>query len=476
MLAYSSQAREYLRRAKVFFNNGNLTQARNFFQRAEKIDPDDTEIQEFAEELTRAINERTARLQQQIEFYLSAKNLPEAEKLVSEMLSLSPDNEFAVEKLKYITGTYRKIEEYKAQGIQVSVDSGRAHDIDHYSAVSYFNRAQGFFDQGDRVNAMEMLNLIFKREPDHKMALALKARIEQVNEIETFVEKAETAFLEGRMLETVDALTVLIANSPERIEYLLLRGKAHLRLKNYDQALADLWKYFRFNQDEDTLFPLFSQCYYGQKNFLIALGFSYNIKTGKIYQSLGYRIECHIRAFFSAYFILLILILLIPVAVYYAWRAGEDLLMRFSLGSAWLFIKCIGVIAIKSPIDCLGDLITIARELNVPWLNYLVGICLFKIGQVDGAQRFLSYSLESGSLRSRAYYFVGLARKNLKYRAYENDFEESVLSGVGRLGTSWHPKFMKEIERELMMSYSKEMDKETFEGMAYAIVNTQAGE
>lgn len=148
--------------------------------------------------------------------------------------------------------------------------------------------------------------------------------------------------------------------------------------------------------------------------------------------------------------------------------------MRFSMGSAWVFIKCMGVIAIKSPVDCLGDLITVARELNVPWLNYLVGISLFKIGQVDGAQRFLSYSLESGFLRSRAYFFVGLARKNLKYRAYESDFEESVLSGVARQEAGWHPKFMKEIERELMMGYSK-MDDETFEGMAYSIVKAQTG-
>jgi tetratricopeptide (TPR) repeat protein len=476
LLAFSSQAREYLRRAEVFFENGNLVQARNFFQRAEKIDPDDAKIKEFAAKLNKVITERADRLQLQIEFYLSAKNVPEAEKNLHELLSLSPENEFALSKMKQVSETYKKIDEYRSQGINIEVSSGRAHDVDLYSAVSYMNRARGFFDQGDRAKALEMLAVILTREKDYKPALELKARIDHINQIESFVEKAETAFLEGRMMETTDALTVLIADSPDRIEYLLLRGKAHLKLKNYDEALTDFWKYFRKNADKDTLFPLFSECYFGQRNYLMALGFSRNAKTGKVYQTLAYRVECHFRMHFVAYMLLLLLLLLFPVAIYYSWKAGEDLLMRFSMGTLRVSIKCVAVIAVKSPVDCLGDLISVARDLNVPWLNYLVGICLFKIGQIEGAQRFLTYSLESGSLRSRAYYFVGLARKFLKHQSSESDFEESVLSGVGRQSAGWHPKFMKQIERELLMSYSKEKGDETFEGMAFALVEAQTEE
>ncbi len=475
IMAYSSQAREYLRRAEVFFENGNLVQARNFLQRAEKIDAADEKVKAFATRFNKELAERAARLQQQVEFYLSAKNVPEAEKLLQEMLALAPENEFAREKMKQVTDTYRKIEEYQSHGIQIDVSSGRAHDLDHYSAISYMNRARGFFAQGDRVKAMEMLEVILKREPDYKPALELKASIEHVNQIESFVEKAETAFLEGRMLETIDALTVLIANSPDRIEYLLLRGKAHLKLKDYDDALADFWKYYRSNPDKDTLFPMFSECYYGMRDYQKALAFSRNPVSGMSYQPLSFRFDCHFKLFMLSYFLLAFFLALIPVAIYYAWKSGEDLLMRFSLGSAWLFVRCLPVIFFKSPVDCLGDLISIARDLNVPWLNYLVGISLFKIGQVEGAQRFLTYSLESDSLRSRAYYFVGLARKHLKYQAYDSDFEEAVLSGVGRQGSAWHPNFMKLIERELLLSYSKGKDGDTFEGMAYAIVDAQTG-
>ncbi|EKD82007.1 MAG: hypothetical protein ACD_39C01524G0003 [uncultured bacterium] len=476
LLAYNSQAREYLRRAEVFFDNGNLVQARNFFQRAEKMDPEDARIKDFAVRLDKVINDRAERLQQQVEFYLSAKNIPDAEKLLQELLSLAPENKFAMEKMKQVTETYRKIDEYKSQGIQIEVSSGRAHDVDLYSAVSLMNRARGFFAQGDRAKAMEMLEVILQREADYKPALELKARIDHINQIETFVEKAETAFLEGRMMETIDSLSVLISDAPDRLEYLLLRGKAHLKLKNHDQALADFWKYFRQRPEEDTLFPLFSECYYGQRNYLMALGFSRNVKTGKVYRTLGFRVECHIRLHFSAYLLLMFLIALIPVAVYYSWKAGEDLLMRFSLGTSWVFVKCIFTTVTRSPVDCLGDLISVARDLNVPWLNYLVGICLFKIGQAEGAQRFLAYSFDSASLRVRAYYFAGLARKNLKYQSCENDFEEAVLCGVGRQAAGWHPKFMKQIERELLISYSKVKDNETFEGMAFALVEAQTGE
>ncbi len=475
IMAYNAQAREYLRRAEVFFDNGNLVQARNFLQRAEKIDANDAKVKEFAARFKQVIDEKTDRLQQQIEFYLSAKNVPDAEKLLQEMLALSPENQFALEMMQQVTETRRKIDEYKSQCIQVDISTGRAHDLDHYSAISYMNRARGFFSQGDRVKAMEMLEIILKREPDYKPALELKTQIDHINQIESLVEKAETAFLEGRMMETADALTRLIAESPDRIEYLLLRGKAHLRLKDYDDALADFWKYYRLNADADTLFPLFSECYFGKRDYLMALGFSRNTKSGRAYHSLAYRFECHFRYFMLSYLLLLLFLLLIPVAIYFAWKAGDELIMRFSIGSAWTFAKCLPVIVFKSPLDCLGDLIPIARDLNVPWLNYLVGLCLFKIGQTEGAQRFLSYSLESDSLRSRASYFVGLARKELKYQAYESDFEEAVLCGVGRQKAGWHPNFVKLIERELMMSYSKVKDIETFEGMAFAIVDAQTG-
>jgi tetratricopeptide (TPR) repeat protein len=475
LFSYSAQAREYLRRAEVFFENGNLLQARNFLQRALKIDANDAKIGEFAVKLDKELASNIKQLQQQADFYLSAKNLPEAGKVLQKMLALAPENKFALEKMQQIVNDQRKIEEYKSQGIAVDFSSGRSYDVDHYSAISYLNRAHGFFAQGNRVKAMEMLEVVLKREPEYKSALELKARIDRIDQIESFVEKAETAFLEGRMLETINALTVLIADSPDRLEYLLWRGKAHLKLKDYDDALADFWKYFRSNPDEDVLFPLFSECYYGKKDYQMALGFSSNRKSGKVYQTLGFRFECHFKSIMAAYLFLLFFIALIPVAIYYAWKAGEDLLMRFSLGSAWTFVRCLPVIFFKSPIECLGDLITVARDLNVPWLNYLVGICLFQTGQIEGAQRFLSYSLESGSLRSRACYFVALARKQLKYQAFENDFEEAVLSGLGRQNASWHPRFMKQIECELLLRYSKVKDNETFEGMAFAIVDAQAG-
>jgi len=475
LLAYSSQAREYLRRAEVFFNNGNLVQARNFLQRAVKIDPGDVKINNFAVKLKETINKRLEKLQQQAEFYLSAKNVPEAEQVLNELLSLSPESEFGRKKMKQDSEIYRQIDEYTSQGIKVAVTSGRSHDVDLYSAVSYMNRDRGFFAKGDRVKAMEMLEKILKREPDYRPALELKKRISHINELESFVGKAETAFLEGRMMETVDSLNILIADSPERIEYLLLRGKAHLKLKDYDLALVDFWKYFRHNPDEDTIFPLLSDGYYGQKNYLMALGFSYNNKTGKIYRSLSYRFDCHISAYFIYYLFFLLMLGAIPVATYFSWKTGEELLMRFSLGSSWIFIKCIFTTVMKSPVDCLGNLIPIARDLNVPWLNYLVGICLFKIGQIEGALRFLTYSLNSSSLRSRACYFVGLARKHLKHNLFDSDFEEAILSALGRPAAGWHPKFMKVIERELLMSYSKDKSDITFEGMAYSIVEAQTG-
>ncbi|MDD2999254.1 MAG: hypothetical protein PHV05_09360 [Candidatus Riflebacteria bacterium] len=469
------QAREYLRKARVYFAAGNLNMARDYMQRAAAISPSDNEIKSFKEELQRSIEERVLTLRKQADFFLNSKNIPEATRILGEVLAISSDDGYAKDRLKEIAQINKQIEQYKNQGVVIQNSTGHAHNPDMYSAVSYMSRANGFMAQGDRLNAMLMVENVLKREPTYKPALELKERILNINKLQEVVEKAKTAFLEGRMRETVQGLDVLISQNPEIYEYYLLRAKASLSLQNFSDAEKDLRQYFRHKPDHDVIFPLLSDAFYGQKNYRLAGAFARNPQTGIYYKSFYYRLKCHALAFPIHSVALAIIIGLIPFALYYTWTLSEDLLQRLSTGSLWLALRCVITISLHSPIECLGNLVVVARELNVPWINYLTGITLFKIGQIEGAQRFLTYSFSNAALRMRAYYFFGLTRKLLKHRMCEIDFEESVLSGLGKSSRGWHPNFIKQIERELLISYSKERSDETFEGMAFKLVEDQVG-
>ncbi len=474
--AISPQGKEYLRKAKVFFADGNLRMARDYLQRAGKLDPDEPEITAMSVDLQKKIDEHVKSLRQRADFFVDAKNLPEAEKLYGEVLTLAGDDEHALAKLKEIRGTYEQIEEYKNQGIDVSVTTGRSHDLDLYSAVSLINRARGLFSQGERARALELVEQVLKRESGYKPALELKEKILYIDQLEAFVEKAETAFLEGRMRETVESLNSLIRDMPDRHEFLLMRAKANLHLKVYPAAIKDLWKYFHFKPEKNVVFPLLCEGYYGAGDYLPAYALAVNPESGESYKPFGFRMRCHIYAFPQHYIALALILMLMPFALYFVWVAAEALFVeKFSLGSLRLAVSCIFTIIFKSPEECLGDLIVVARDLNNAWVNYLTGITLLKAGQIEGAQRFLAFSFTSEAVRSRAYYFFGLTRKLLKHNLYEHDFEESVLSGLARKRTGWHPEFIRRIERDLLISYSKDKSDETFEGMAFKLVEDATG-
>ncbi|HNX76176.1 MAG TPA: hypothetical protein PLM07_06275 [Candidatus Rifleibacterium sp.] len=476
VMGISPQGSEYLRKARVFFASDDYRMALDYLQRARQLDPTAPEIEEFAPQLQKKIDERVKELRQRADFFLESKNLPEAEKLFSEVLTLAASDEHSLARLKEITSTYKQIDEFKNQGIDVQSSTGRSHDVDMYSAVSFMNRAQGFFAQGDRGNALDMVEKVLKREPGYKPALALKERILDINRLESFVEKAETAFLEGRMRETVDSLNKLIREMPDRHEFILMRAKAFLKLKNFAAAEKDLWKYYRLKREPASIFPLLSEASFGQQHYLNAYAFSFDPSTREPLKSLGYRFRCHFFAFPMHYGLIGAFLALIPFAIYFTWNAAEALFFeKFSISSLGLAISCMITILFKSPEQCLGNLIVVARDMNIAWINYLTGITLFKAGQIEGAQRFLAFSFTNETIRPRAYYFHGLARKLLKHNLYELDFEEAVLSGLGRHKSGWHPNFVKQIERQLLISYSKDKSDETFEGMAFKLVEDVTG-
>ncbi len=473
----SSQANEYLRKARVFFSRGSLIEARDYYLRARKIEPESADIQQAGQEIETAIKKKTDELQRQAEFFLNAKNVPEAEKILKQLLVLSPDNGFGKEKLAEVRKINEQIDEYLNKGIVVDPSSGRSHDIDLYSAISLLNRARGFYDNGDRVKALELVEQVLKREPGNKIALELKDKILHVNRIQEFIDSAETAFQQGKMRDSIDSLNRLIQELPDRHEFLLLRAKAHLKLNQHQEAKRDFWAYFAIYPDQrKVLFPYFSELYYDMNRYDLAMGFAKDSQTGENYQTLSFQYHSMFRFYVFEYIVLMVVMLVIPVIIYIAYCRFDHLVTRFPPGKFNLGTQLLLSMLISGPEKYLPLLIEVARSLNTPWLNYYAGICLFRVGQIEGAQRFLAYSFSNGYIAGRAYYFFGLTRKLLGQENSEHDFDASIVASMAKNTRGWHPKFMKRIEREILSGYSKVQDLETYEGMAWHLVAAQVGE
>ncbi len=475
--ATSSQAREYLRKARVFFERGNLKDARDYLKRALKIEPESNEIQSFGEQVDAAIEARSGELRRQADFYLEAKNVPEAEKIVRQLLVLNPDDEYGKKQMAAIKKVNEQIEEFQNKGITVNPDSGRSHDVDLYNAISLLNRARGFLANGDRQQALVLVEQVLEREPDYKVALELKEKIVYVNRIQEFIESAQIAFQQGRMRECIYDLDRLIKESPERTEYLLLRARAHLKLKEYSAAHRDFWAYYRQHPDQKkVVFPFLADVYFGMKRYEMAYGFSRDAITNENYRGLSFQYNCKVRFYAIEYGVLVAFTLILPFVIYLAYRRFDHLVNRFPPGKFHDGTGLLWSMLVSGPDKYLPLLIEVARGLNVAWLNYYAGICLLRAGQIEGAQRFLAYSFSNEFLAGRAYFFFGLTRKLLGQEHYDNDFDASIVASTSYRPRGWYPEFVKRIERVCLMTYSKVKDYESYEGMACVLVSDQVGE
>lgn len=475
--ATSSQAREYLRKARVFFERGRLKEARDYYNRARKIEPDSSEIAQFGQKIERELEKELAELRRRGDFFLSAKNIPEAEKTVRQLLILAPDDDYGQKQMAAINEVKEKVQEYQSQGIVVAHGSGRAHDVDLYNAISLLNRARGFLDNGEREKALVLVEQVLAREPGYKTALALKEKILYVNRIQEFIDSAETAFHQGKMRECIDSLDKLIKESPERTEYLLLRGRAHLKLKDYEPARRDFWAYFKLHPDEKKLlFAFLAETYYGLGRMDMAMALAKDPLSGENYQSLSFQYRCMFRHYALEYSVLAALVLIFPGFVYFAYRKFDVLVNRFPPGRFYDGVNLVRAILFSGPDKYLPLLIEVARGLNIAWLNYYAGICLFRAGQLEGAQRFLAYSFSNQHLAGRAYYFFGLTRKLLEQQHYDNDFDASIVASMARRTRGWHPEFVKRIERQILKDYSVNRESESYEGMACLLVSSAIGE
>ena len=470
--AMSPQAAEYLRKANSQLKSGNLKAAENYYRKAKELAPDDSEIADFDSLLKESILKKVDELQKKAFFLMQEKNLPEAAKIYSEILMYQPENQEAVSQLESIGKVNKEISEYRKQGIVIDSSTGRKYDLNAYSSISYFLRAKAFFSKGDNRKAIEMLDAILEREPDHREALELKEEVEQVIELDSLIERANASFNSGEMENVIRIVNELIARDSGRYQYLLMRARAYIVVKRYSDARHDLWSYWEYTKDKETVFPLLADVYSLEGKYLIANGFAYDMAKQEYIKPNGFILKNYFYGhLWSCLALILCLVVLLPAAIVYMWNNGENLFLKFSLGSLRKVFACSVMVVLGKATACVEDLMSIARDLNFPWLNYFVGLVLLTNGNLESAQKFFKFACSDVSIKARACYFHGLIGRLLGQSFYDLDFEETVLCSFDRLEyESWRPWFMRSLERDLFSLYSAN-DSESLEYMAYKMVS-----
>ena len=472
VFAISSQASEYLRKARVYLSNKNLKAAEAYYQRAQEIDSESKDIANFGETLKKEIEEYVQDLSRQAFVYMQEKNLPKAESLYKEILLFFPEDKEAIAQLEEIKKVNTKIKEYKKQGIAVSSSTGRTFDLNAYSAISEYNRAYAFFKKGDRKKALEILNEMLSKEANYKAAQSLKEEIEKMNELDDIIEKAETYFQKESMENVVETVTELLQKAPDRYSYYLMRAKAYIKLKNYNRAKNDLAVYYLHTDDKENVFSLMSDINSFEGNYIIALGFAYDKQARKYNKTFGFIFKNYFYGYlWSNSFLIIFLIVMLPIALFYAWQISENFFIKFSISNMLNTFKCFFFAAINKTRKIAKDLENLSSALNYPWFNYFTGLVLLDKKDYIKALKFLKFASNSRVFKSRACYFHGLASKALKNKNYETSFEDSVLNSLDDLPDRiWNPWFMRKIEVRLLKEY-RIIDDDSMESMANKLLS-----
>ncbi len=473
LFALSMQATEYLKKAKNYLNSGNYKAAEDFYLRAKSLESEDSEIKQFGELLNKKIEEYVQKLSQKAFVYMQEKNLPKASVYYKEILMFRPDDKEALSQLDEIKRINEEIKEYRKQGIAVDVASGRGYDLSKYSAISSYNSAYALFKKGEYKKALDILNMILEKEPDYRSALTLKEEVESVYELKQMIDKAESSFKSQSMDSVINAVSELLNKAPEQYQYYLMRAKAYFLTKRYNNAYKDLLTYYSYTQEKKDVFPLMADTCSESKKNLLALGFAYDKTSKSYYKSYSFIIKNYFFAYYWENIILLItLFVILPVTLFYAKQTIENLLKHFSLRNIFKAIKCSFYAITDKNEKCLKELLELSREINNPWMNYYTGLVLLENNDLIKAQRFFKFSMGRKAYKPRAAYFHGITSKLLKEKAYEVDFEESVLASLDNTPINiWRPWFLRKLEERLINRFSTK-DDDSLESMSYKLLNS----
>ncbi|HEY9071612.1 MAG TPA: tetratricopeptide repeat protein [Candidatus Ozemobacteraceae bacterium] len=443
--------RQWLEKARFFYEGGNLNAARAQLEQARAVAPDHPEVLELLKRLEAARTKRVEEALRAARFYQEANNLPEADKAYSAILAIDPANTTARKALDALQKVRDAVEKYRETGIQVAPSSGRAFDVEAYSAVSSLLRAQAAFNRGDLETADKLVGAIVERDPSHSQALELQSRIRQLRHINGLFTSLDQEFGVGDYFAAVTALDGLLKEFPDRHDLQVKRGIALQKLGRHAEAIRDLEPLLATTTWLAQILPALSSAYEAAGNPLRASALAAGTDVSGPVCPWHHRMVLVWKAYPVSGSLLLFGGLCCIAALGWLLFQIDRLIERFSPQSTLRLFHCFLFAFFRGLDDRHSDdWKSLAFRFRLPWISYVYGLLLFRQGDLPAAQEPLQKALESPSLAPRALYFLGILRKQLGQSIANHDLEQSLLAALRGSNAPLIPPFLSEIEHELI--------------------------
>ncbi len=443
--------RQWLEKARYFYQGGNLNAARAQLEQARAIAPDHPDVLELLERLDAARAKRVEESLRAARFYQEANNLPEADKAYRAVLAIDPANKTARQALDALQKVRDAVEKYRETGIQVAPSTGRAFDVEAYSAVSNLLRAQAAFNRGDLETADKLVGAIVERDPSHGQALELQSRIRQLRHINGLFTSLDRELGDGDYFAAVTALDGLLKEFPDRQDLQVKRGIALQKLGRHDAAIRDLEPFLATTTWLIQILPVLSDAYDAAGNPLRACALAAGTDLTGPARPWHRRLVLAWKAYPVSGSLFLLGGLLAFAALGWFLYQLDRLFERFPPQAAFRLCRCF-LLAFFRDIDDrhIEDWKLLASRFRHPWISYVHGLLVFRQGDLPAAQEPLQKALEYPSLAPRALYFLGILRRKLGQSIAAHDLEQSLLAAFRGYAAPLIPPFLAELERELI--------------------------
>ncbi len=479
----SPQASAFLDKSKKFLEKKNVLSAVTYFKQAQALDPEAPEVVAFGKILRETIDKEAAEHFKAAEFYRTTSP-PKAIEEYRYVLKLIPDHAEAKAGLAAMKTVERTVQKFAEQGVVMAPDSGRSHDVNALSARDLFQRAKAAYLAKNLVRAMDFVSQALARDPQFQQAVALREQIVAEQQLQDMVINARADLTSGDYTRSIDHFSALLTRDPDRFDWRYLRGLAFFRSRRFARAIEDFtFLLGRWNQVERwqnasqapqeagpaagaaavpavdvervkfsraDLLRFLAESFAGEGDHLKA--YAVGAMAGQPYVFL-------IRSYLSGFSWLLGLMVLVAaggvVAVVWFIRMLDALVERFPFRVLAEMIRLVWHGYGGQLIDQEARLKKLAQEASLPWFSYLAGLVAMHQGKFDEAPRQFQVALGSPGLAGRAYFFLGLARQEMKQSLGGHDFEQAFLTGMLNPEGSWIPQFVRDLEDALIGKYVK---------------------
>jgi|GEM_PF-5767363 len=235
--ASTDQVNQYLRFARDYLKAKNDAAAKNFYEKALGLDPDDPAVKEFGIQLDEFIAKKIEENFKAAESLFEQKNYEEALKKYKVVLEYQPDNKNVRMKIREIETSQNQIQQYRDHGIVVS-NYVRDGDGAQISAEYHYINALKAFKKSHYAEALGHIDKALERDKKHQKALALR------NQIYTAQKRIDLLSLKKDMdpkkiFEYLLDFDKAVKEHPDDFEKWFERGRALVIAQRPTEAISD---------------------------------------------------------------------------------------------------------------------------------------------------------------------------------------------------------------------------------------------